>query len=133
MFIPSVDSMPGVEKEMILGRWNFVSITSNKPMVWAPGTHATTDGTLLMDDCEKDDFVLFRDDNVYEENEGAVKCGKDDSQVYTSTWAVSGRNITIDGKEYKIVTLNDTLLKVAQRVEDRKNGDITVTVTMKRR
>ncbi|WP_295121186.1 lipocalin family protein [uncultured Chitinophaga sp.] len=120
-------------EQRIIGRWAFVSITSSKPMVWTPGTAPSKDGTALMQECEKDDFVQFKPGGVYEENEGETRCDDSDSPVYTSTWSLEGSDMMIDGKQYQVVAITDTEMKVAQTVEAGRKNTVTVTVTMKRK
>lgn len=46
--------------------------------------------------CEKDDQIIFRTNNTYEENEGASKCSPSDPQIISSgAWAFTNNETKI--------------------------------------
>jgi hypothetical protein len=78
------DPVPKTKTELLtLGGWKLVKgeFRTNPSLPW-------TDGTGILQPCEKDDVNLYKTDTNYEINEGASKCTASDPQVYeVGKWA----------------------------------------------
>lgn len=90
----------------------------------------------FMDDCAKDDLMIFNEDGSYTGDEGATKCDPDDPQITEEgTWVFNADEtqlITTDADTsytFTIVTLSSSKLKMTSTEEE--DGTVyTYTVEM---
>ncbi|UYQ94021.1 hypothetical protein MKQ68_02815 [Chitinophaga horti] len=127
------DAKPKTTEEKLIGKWSYHSITSDKPFIWEDGGTATTDGMANMAACIKDNYLELKADNVMQENEGPTKCDPDDDQIYAGEWSLDGTEIVIDEEVYKLISVDGSTLKVSTTGEVEDVGEVTVTLTLKRR
>ncbi|WP_295117880.1 lipocalin family protein [uncultured Chitinophaga sp.] len=127
------DDKPKTIKEKIIGKWGFQSITSSKPITWEVGGEPTTDGFTHLATCVKDDYLVFKADNVLEENEGATKCDPQATQSTNTEWSIDGSNIEISGETFKFISVDGSTLKVSDVVDTEEQGEVTLTLVLKRK
>ena len=97
------------------GTWKLVALTQS------PGHDIDGDGTIdtdvfvFYDDCEKDNFYVFKRNGDYVGNEGATKCDPSDPQAATTHWQFSDNEtkIIIDGDIGTIEELSSSLLVIS--------------------
>ena len=89
-----------------------------------PGVDFGFSGTLITDyyeylmadegECSLDDIYNFNTNGTYTRSDGATICDQDDPYTETLDWSFQNSETTLikDGKEYTIVTLNSTTLKL---------------------
>jgi hypothetical protein len=127
------DDNPKTNKEKLLGKWGFQSITASKPIIWGIGGEPTTDGFSHLANCVKDDYIVFKAGNVLEENEGATKCDPEAPQTSTTEWSLDGTDIEISGETYKFISVDGSTLKVSDVVDAEEQGEVTLTLVLKRK
>jgi hypothetical protein len=78
-----------------------MTLLTQKPWVYAKFEEKINTGVWTDDypnwlSCEKDDQIIFRTNNTYEENEGATKCDPSDPQIISSgAWAFTNNETKI--------------------------------------
>ena len=81
----------------------------------------------MQDACSKDDFIVFSANGQYAYNDAGVSCNPNDS--YSSTWSLSGNNITVDGDLATIVSFDCKTLVVT--TTDNSNGETSTATLVK--
>jgi len=83
-----------------------------------------------MEDCDKDDELIFNTDFSGSEDEGATKCDPADpqSEAFTWAWASNETQIVYDSTTFDVVSLTTTELKLESVIDGEEFGDTTGTV-----
>jgi len=82
------------------------------------GGATITDWYAQMDDCQKDDLLMFSDNGTYKDDEGATKCNTSDPQTTTGTWVWNTNETIITVTtgttviSFDVLTNDGTTLKV---------------------
>ena len=97
------------------------TLLTQKPWVYTKveekiNTSAWVDDFPTWANCEKDDQIIFRTNNTYEQNEGATKCDPSDPQIIDSgAWAFTNNETKITiYDELTIDQLDENTLIVSQ-------------------
>jgi hypothetical protein len=89
--------------------WKLQSLTVSPAIDWDVDGKKETDILAIMEDCEKDDLLLLRNDNTIVRNAGKVKCDEDDEQEKkTGNWSYdkAGKKLTIkEEKDAQVLTV----------------------------
>ncbi|AFD07718.1 hypothetical protein Solca_2684 [Solitalea canadensis DSM 3403] len=104
-----------------------------------PAVDLDADGTPDQDvyahraDCMKDDFIVFKEQEVFEGNAGVIKC-YEEPQTTMATWVLDAKNAKVsvtdaakNVKTWEILELSNTLLKVKYVWATGYNQNITLT------
>lgn len=88
-----------------------VLLTSKQWKFLSSKTNGVAD---VIDNCEKDDFVIFASNGTYTWNPTTVKCDPSDA-IQTGNWTLSGdeKTLSLDGDEATIVELTESRLVVS--------------------
>lgn len=119
------DSASNTDK-LTSGKWKLASSMSSFTF---NGNLQTFDVYAQLGDCQKDNTFQFNSDGTAVSDEGATKCGSNDPQQTTGTWAFAQNetHIIVAGIGYdfdaEIVELTDTKLEVKYTID--QNGIIT--------
>lgn len=100
----------------IVGTWKITAATFNPPITIGSATYTDAYSLLLNDACEQDNLFIFKDGNVVLEDEGATKCDAADPQQTSSTYNLSGSNLTIysdDTTMFTNVSIDEEHLKAS--------------------
>lgn len=76
---------------------------------WVPTalTFDNNDAWGLVDDCEKDNFLEFKTNGSYKEDEGATKCDPNDPQIINnSTWKFTANNTKLEYHGGRVADIN---------------------------
>jgi hypothetical protein len=104
--------------------WKLQSLTVAPAVDWNLDGKKETDILATMENCEKDDLLLLRNDNTILRNAGKLKCDEDDEQEKkTGSWSYDKAS-----KRLTITEDNDT--QVLTVVESSSNR-LVVTFTWK--
>jgi hypothetical protein len=93
------------------GQWRVSALTVT------PGIDLDFDGDLdtdfysFFEECDKDDYYVFRTDGTYESNQGATKCDPDAEQSESGTW-------TFTDNETKFI-MDSTTLAIDELTNNR--------------
>src|SRR5690554_2908420 len=81
----------------LIGSWKVTDATFNPPIDTGSGTPDFTDAysMLFRDVCDQDDFFIFEANNVFKEDEGAVKCDAGDPQQDVGTYTHTGSTLSL--------------------------------------
>ena len=98
--------------------------TSRKELLtshnWKMSSVKVNGVALAMDDCSKDDFLVFASNGTYTANPGAILCYDDDT-ILSGTWSLSS-----DEKSLTVNLGGDTTILTIKELTDSK---IVVTET----
>jgi hypothetical protein len=116
------------------GSWVMTSME-----VTFPAPIGAMDMFASMDDCEKDDLVIFNSDKTVTDDEGATKCDSTDPQTSTGgSWNLTSSDTKLaieeDGEsfEFDIVSLtSDALSLTVTQYDSSFQADITIKVAYK--
>ncbi len=112
------------------GQWKLTASVSSFTF---NGNLQTIDVYANLGACQKDNFVEFKADGTLTGDEGPTKCGSNDPQQTTGTWAFEQNetHLVVNGAGYnfdaEILELTDTKLRV--KYETNNNGIVTTTET----
>ncbi len=87
--------------------------------------------SLITDPCDKDDFVTFKSDGAYLEDEGALKCSASSPQSTTGTFTLDAAETTVTTKissTTTVFTISElTSAKFVSTITDASLGVVTFT------
>ena len=120
--------------ELIIGSWALTGMNYSPAYDYYGDGHKVTDAYAIMDDCEKDDIIIFREDGTYENNEGASKCDASGPQSITGIWSLSDDEKTLiaDNDLATIIKLDGSVLIYTYKFTDF-GTEYTQTVTLKKK
>ena len=104
--------------EKLTGTWKMTASTVDPAFVDISTGTTYTDVYAKMDECDKDDLLIFEAAGGFKSDEGTTKCDPSDTQTSTGTWVFNTTETTIsatsDGstEDYKIVSLTETTMTV---------------------
>lgn len=133
---PTTTNTSKSNSELLIGTWLQTAGTVDPGIDFGTGT-PITDVYAFMDDCDKDDLIIFKTGGVVTTDEGATKCDPDDEQSYDDTYTISSDENTVsinyDGEieQITIVSINDTEM-VAKTVFEEDGTTYTLTSTFTR-
>ncbi|GAA4309817.1 lipocalin family protein [Nibribacter koreensis] len=79
-----------------------------------------------MEDCQKDDELIFLENGTYEMNPGTDECQI--SFLEEGTWELYGSKLFLANQEFKVLELSSTMLRL-QQVSSRAGDKTTATAT----
>lgn len=88
----------------IVGTWKVTAATFNPPVTIGGTTYTNAYSLLLSEACVQDNLFIFKEGNVVLEDEGATKCDATDPQQTSSTYNLSGSNLTIYSGDTTVFT-----------------------------
>jgi hypothetical protein len=128
------DAATGPKKDVLTGgtskSWKVSAVS-----VTVSGQTVDITSTILADACDKDDFLTFKSDGAYLEDEGALKCFTSSPQTVTGTFTVNTAETEVTTKTsssttvYTIVELTGS--KFVSKATDPFLGVITTTMVPK--
>ena len=120
LVLPSCKDDEPTVKEQLIGSWQ---VTQEK--YTEDGVTEIYEGEGLGDPCDRDDLVIFKDNNTVAYDEGPTKCDPDAPQVYgTENWSLLNDDTQIqfssDGDVYAvtIASLNKSTLVMSESGTD---------------
>ncbi len=95
-------------------RWVFTELKVTSPFT-------SNDFYADFEDCERDDFMVFKDGGILLMDEGPTKCDADDPQQTQGTWQVQGNTLSITGLDLGVpnTTVN---LEIEESTETTLRG-----------
>lgn len=105
------DQPPTKTEILTSGSWR---ITEYEADTLGDGTFEIDIYSLFFEDCDKDDFLVFKTNGNLDFDEGPSKCDPDDPQVATISWRLleNETKLEIAGDAYDIAELNNSTLKL---------------------
>ncbi len=116
------------QKSLVAGKWQQSAGTAT---VTYKGKDTTLDVYKEMDDCDKDDFILFADNGTGTIDENANKCS-DDLQVENFKWALLNNDTRLalvdsNPDTFDVVTMTGTEMKL-KLVKPNSSGQPVTTI-----
>jgi len=83
-----------------------------------------------MDDCDKDDLLIFNANMTGSNDEGPTKCDPSDpqSEAFNWEWAANETKLTYDSTTFDVTTLSTTELTLKSVIDGADFGDTTGAV-----
>ncbi len=134
--LTSCDSEP-TNTEKLAGTWKLSAGTVSPAFVDFSTGETYTDVYANMDECDKDDLLIFDEAGGFKSDEGATKCDPADTQTSTGNWVFNTTETVIsatsDGttEDYNIVSLTEDKMVVGniQTFGGVANYTFTLTYT----
>ncbi len=120
-------------EQLVDKNWRMVAFTSD-PAINIGGIQFS-DLYAQLDDCDKDDLIIFKSGGAVNNDEGPSKCDPSDPQTTTGTWVFNTDEtiLTVDGESWTILELDDDDLKVKYTGDPFGGGfNTTLTATFKK-
>jgi hypothetical protein len=121
------NSKPVITKTDILTAksWKLTAATIS-PGISFQGGPFITDFYQYIEDCKKDDLVIYKADGKLITDEGASKCNPDDPQTEEFNWSFSNNEtkIIMDGDTSTIMQLDSTTLRISTAMDGSEVGGI---------
>jgi hypothetical protein len=97
-------------------RTSKADILTSKP--WRLFSSTYNGITEILDDCQKDDYSLFKSNGILEQNPGSIKCYSGET-LETYSWSLSSDEnyLTVDDITYTIIELSESVL-IIKYIED---------------
>jgi len=117
---------------LIAGKWQIVASTATTNY---KGKDTTIDLYAAMNDCDKDDFILFANNGSGTIDENTNKCA-DDQQIETFTWALLNNDTRLalvdsNPDTVDVQSLTATEMKLKMTKPNSSGVDIITTQTLK--
>lgn len=128
---PTDDAPAFVDK-----RWKLTSFELTPPIDLDGDGDVDSDLMPYLDECAKDDVVIFKRDGKMAGDQGSLHCDDDTSDDVPGTWTydkntkilrISGNESTNDLDELEIIEMSSNMLKA--KVESTEEG-VTITAVM---
>lgn len=119
--------------ELILGDWRVKALTVDPPQI--ENGVVITDLYAQMEDCDKDNYYSFYDNNTYKFDQGTAICDSLEPQNISGNWNFINDEAELqlifqsDTIVYTLIDLNEELLKMSYSGRDSNNILHTLTVT----
>ena len=119
-------------KDLLTGGSSKSWLTTKITLTNSAGVTADVTSTFLAAACDKDDFVTFKSDGVYLEDEGALKCTASNPQSVAGTFTLNAAETEVTIKNASSTQLSTiSSLSTTQFVSVLKDPNFgTFTVTM---
>ncbi len=114
---------PAITKENLAGSYKLTALSAKF------GSLPEADVFAEMEACEQDDIYKFNLDNSFDILDAGTAC--DPTTEYSSDWALSGTQITIDGEVATVTNWDGTTLEVTGSYTDM-GTTTTVKATYKK-
>jgi hypothetical protein len=120
------DQPPTKTEILTSGSWR---ISGYEVDTLGDGTFEIDVYSLVFEDCDKDDFLVFKTSGDLDFDEGPSKCEDNDPQVYTLSWRLldSDTKLEIEGDPYDIMELSNSTLKLVYMDQGAYGERITMS------
>ena len=115
-------------------KWHMEKLTASPSIDWDVDGVKDTDIFALLEPCDKDDYLILREDGIVIRNGGAEKCDEDeDNQWEDGTWqydaATGVLTFSMEGKldESKVLESNSEKLILEYHFKSTKGEEHTLT------
>jgi hypothetical protein len=131
----SKDDTTSVSKKDLLTGGTSKSWKISAVSVIVAGKAVDITSSVLVDACDKDDFITFKSDGAYLEDEGALKCSASSPQSVTGTFTVNAAETEVTTKTSSSTTVYAvselTSSKFVSTTTDAFLGVVTTTLIPK--
>ncbi|WP_210489695.1 lipocalin family protein [Rufibacter aurantiacus] len=117
------DEAPSKEQMLQDKRWQITALEAST-------LFGDIDFYADLEDCQKDNYVEFRDNGVLVVNEGATKCDDSDPQEAQGTWSLNGDVLQISGIGASFgLPVNDLELTITELTASSLSADFKQNVS----